>query len=216
MDKSIIIMVVIMVMIVICFGLAVKLVSRERPAAKVVQAVPSQAQKTIDRVLLPGEKTLVRLAPGIRLDVLVATDRRILFVKRISMMPWNHQMRVSEFMYQHINGVDFRPGNLEGLFMVATSSTNFPELEANKVLGFRVDEPWQKNVIANAPNAIGVRPKMRQQMEAAVAIIRSVVTTGSQHNDIPTQIASLAELRRQGILTEAEFQRKKADLLTRM
>ncbi len=35
-------------------------------------------------------------------------------------------------------------------------------------------------------------------------------------NDIPAQIAELAELRKQGIVTEAEFQQKKTELLSRM
>ncbi|RPH58145.1 MAG: hypothetical protein EHM81_10520 [Chloroflexi bacterium] len=39
----------------------------------------------------------------------------------------------------------------------------------------------------------------------------------TQHaDDIPTQIAKLAELRRQGIVTEAEFLRKKTELLAKM
>lgn len=35
-------------------------------------------------------------------------------------------------------------------------------------------------------------------------------------NDIPEQIAELDELRKKGILTDAEFQKKKTDLLSRM
>jgi len=34
--------------------------------------------------------------------------------------------------------------------------------------------------------------------------------------DIPAMIGQLAELRKQGVLTEDEFQRKKAELLTKL
>jgi Short C-terminal domain len=37
-----------------------------------------------------------------------------------------------------------------------------------------------------------------------------------QKMDIPSQIGRLAELRKQGLLTEEEFQRKKTELLSRM
>jgi uncharacterized membrane protein YdbT with pleckstrin-like domain len=39
---------------------------------------------------------------------------------------------------------------------------------------------------------------------------------GQHTGDIPAQIAELAELRKQGIVTEAEFQRKKTELLAKM
>jgi len=40
--------------------------------------------------------------------------------------------------------------------------------------------------------------------------------TPSAALDIPTQIAKLAELRDQGILTNEEFEQKKTDLLNRL
>jgi len=42
------------------------------------------------------------------------------------------------------------------------------------------------------------------------------VPRGKVANDIPSLIASLEELRKQGVLTEEEFQQKKTDLLARM
>jgi uncharacterized membrane protein YdbT with pleckstrin-like domain len=38
----------------------------------------------------------------------------------------------------------------------------------------------------------------------------------ARHDDIPSLIAELDELRKQGVLTEAEFQQKKAQLLSKM
>ena len=38
----------------------------------------------------------------------------------------------------------------------------------------------------------------------------------AQHSDIPTHIAELDELRKKGIVSEAEFQKKKAELLAKM
>jgi uncharacterized membrane protein YdbT with pleckstrin-like domain len=41
-------------------------------------------------------------------------------------------------------------------------------------------------------------------------------TQAQRSDDIPAQIAKLDELRKQGIVTEAEFQKKKAELLAKM
>jgi hypothetical protein len=42
------------------------------------------------------------------------------------------------------------------------------------------------------------------------------VPRGKAANDVPSLIASLEQLRQQGILTEEEFQQKKTDLLARI
>ena len=41
-------------------------------------------------------------------------------------------------------------------------------------------------------------------------------TTIQNQDDIPTQIKKLADLKSQGILTEEEFNKKKAELLAKM
>ena len=73
-------------------------------------------------------------------------------------------------------------------------------------------------------NPSGVQNEIYKQMEAneikaAQRIsggINAAQAAGSAAESIPDQIAKLAQLRDQGVLTEDEFQAKKADLLGRM
>ena len=73
-------------------------------------------------------------------------------------------------------------------------------------------------------NPSGVQNEIYKQMEAneikaAQRIsggINAAQAAGSSAASIPDQIAKLAQLRDQGVLTEDEFQAKKADLLGRM
>jgi len=55
----------------------------------------------------------------------------------------------------------------------------------------------------------------------AVLIVRDLchdlaAQGGGGNNDIPAQIAGLAKLKEQGILTNKEFKQKKAELLAKM
>ncbi len=58
---------------------------------------------------------------------------------------------------------------------------------------------------------------LRDAVEKAIAAIqRSAHNPAPQPPDLASQLRSLAELRDAGILSEVEFQQKKAELLTRM
>ena len=94
-------------------------------------------------------------------------------------------------MTQSFLGRLFDYGNIE----ILTAS----ELGVN--LFKRIGEPVKfKTAMLNAKEQLG--------FEGSRAQVRTA--------DIPAQIAQLAELRQRGIVTEAEFQKKKAELLAKM
>lgn len=60
------------------------------------------------------------------------------------------------------------------------------------------------------------KTEMLNQKEAMGTDEHFVSPAGRKGSDIPSLIAELDELRKQGVLTEAEFQQKKAQLLSKM
>lgn len=65
---------------------------------------------------------------------------------------------------------------------------------------------------SNIPNPLGVQNEIQHQMDAQKDHSRTMISQDS----IPDQIDKLDRLRQRGVITEEEFQIKKADLLSRL
>ena len=104
--------------------------------------------------------------------------------------------------------------------------TGFASGDLELIVGGLVTPRGKAKVKANeAPNAISfasVEQKLFQSMAAQIRMMSgqplAVAPQGraNPHGPIPEQIRQLAELHAAGILTDAEFSAKKAELLSRM
>lgn len=91
---------------------------------------------------------------------------------------------------------------------VSPANNGFSEVTLNSSSKFGVVD-WGKNQ-ENFNSILNLLATELQQYEKVEQ------KCDTQANDIPTQIKKLAELKDAGILTEAEFQAKKAELLAKM
>jgi hypothetical protein len=78
----------------------------------------------------------------------------------------------------------------------------------------------QTHDVGHDENSVIFHLRQMPEFEKLRAAVEAAIRRGSQEAvvavNIPEQIAKLAVLRDQGILTEAEFEAKKADLLSRI
>jgi uncharacterized membrane protein YdbT with pleckstrin-like domain len=72
------------------------------------------------------------------------------------------------------------------------------------------------NKLNKIARPVKFKTEMLNQKEAMGTDEHLVSPAGGRDRDIPSLIAELDELRKQGVLTEAEFQQKKAQLLSKM
>lgn len=72
------------------------------------------------------------------------------------------------------------------------------------------------NKLHNLARPVKFKTEMLTQKEHMGMDEHFVAPPGIQRGDVPTLIAELDALRKQGVLTEEEFQQKKAQLLAKM
>ena len=127
---------------------------------------------------------------SIRSGVLIATDRRVVFyAKKMT------GYELESFPYENISS--FEQGkNMMGGTIKFFASGNTASMK------------WIK---ADGLAALTDTVKARMGKSAAAS-----ATPSGVQDDIPAQIGKLAELHDAGILTDAEFEAKKRDLLDRM
>ena len=119
--------------------------------------------------------------------------------------------------YRNISSVQVNKHVLSGYFEISSGGIQ----NTNKSYwSSDIDRSPQK-----APNCISLTEHFDKFREACVFINNKIqeisnpkvqVVTQEPVNDIPTQIRKLADLKESGILSESEFQQKKAELLARM
>lgn len=158
------------------------------------------AQKAIGEQLAPGETVKV-VVPGNANDALVATDRRVLI------FDWGLlSKKLTTYDYRNITGVELQTGLAMGTLTVQAAGV----------------PPKAKGEL-HGPNELAVLRNGYDRAREGVTALRHLI---SEHHsaaaapaaapDIADQLRKLGELRDAGILTPAEFDAKKADLLARM
>ena len=121
--------------------------------------------------------------------VLILTDQRVVFYSKTWL---NEVMRSMDIT--NIDTVDTSSGllSMSRIKMISTSATlDFAGVNKNEISDFRDELEKLRNKVKNSESE------------------------GSS-NDIPSQIKKLSELKESGILTEDEFNTKKAELLAKM
>jgi Bacterial PH domain/Short C-terminal domain len=123
--------------------------------------------------------------------LVVLTDRRLLFVKEGMFGRSNTE----DFPFEKISGVEWSSGMATGTLTVSAMGNEAKIKSVNKDDGKELTDLLRS------------RTSGAQQAAAAPS---------SGQGDIPDQLKKLAELRDAGIVSGAEFEAKKADLLSRM
>ena len=166
------------------------------------------------KALLPDE-TVLDWAPGKGESFLVATDQRALIVKVGIATGKLFGRQVNAYPYQQLTAVDLQTGVFDGYVQLGTGGAQTYNIRS------RMEQ-------MQTANSVAFNKREEGQFRALVALLRQkiqetqsgaltarVTPTGAAPT-IPDQIAQLAALRDQGILSADEFERKKADLLSRM
>ena len=125
--------------------------------------------------------------------ILVATDRRLVFVDK-----GIFSLKVEDFPYDRIASIEAKTGMLMGQLTIYASGN---KEEIHQVPKHRVH-----------PLADWIRAKIHEDKAASQP--QPVATIPTEPLSIADELAKLAALRDQGILTEAEFNEQKQRLLT--
>lgn len=131
---------------------------------------------------------------GVGTGLLVLTDRRLVFLKDGTMSKTSE-----DFPLEKISSVQWSSGLMLGTITIFASGNKAEIKNVNKDDGKEITD------------------QIRHRLSAP----KAVVGTGDQvvqppALDIPDQLRKLGELRNEGIVTQEEFEAKKADLLSRM
>ena len=182
-----------------------------------MEKLHARAQKLLEQGLGKEEPVLGRINGIDDTQCLVLTDQRAIIVK----IGWRSGQtlggKVTSFEYRNISSVEVRASILTGTFEISSGGMQGPErsyYSANKA-----DGAW------HAPNTIPISKQQQPRFQQVASFIRERARLATQSvaqpvlptaPDIPDQLRKLAELKDQGILTEAEFNAKKTELLARL
>lgn len=176
------------------------------------------ANKLLDQNLAPGE--VVRLIiRGTFSSALIGTDRRAFVSKQGMMGGVLFGKKLTSYDYRNLTGVHLETGVMSGVFALEGPGIGSQDLSR-----------WSqgKNDPDKAPHALALNRAHFDQAKAGAALLRQLIAAAQQpvpapaagaaaaQPDVPDQIRKLGELRDAGLLTAAEFESKKADLLARM
>lgn len=185
-----------------------------------IEKLTGGLKKAFEQNTLPGDSVIVCLA-GVPGEALVATQSRVLILKAGYSSGAIFGQKAKSFLYEDISSVEYSCGLTQGRVQItaAGSVETRHGHRQNDVLGALADA-WQAENVCNFPSA---KKKLfqeaanliRSRVEQARSAAHQTAAT-AQPDDIPTQIKKLAELKAAGILSEEEFEKKKAELLARM
>ncbi|HLJ62073.1 MAG TPA: hypothetical protein VKZ50_20305 [bacterium] len=181
-------------------------VPAEHPPDELVEPLPGNLGKGLAGTLQDGElvETAARTSTG---EALVVTDRRVLILKAGFVTGAGlFGVRARSIPYSRIAAVDLRLALLGGHLKVVT--TGLPRPADATSFKFNNDE-----------NGVSFGPRRKPYMQRVAAIIVDKVR-GTQvapgpepPGDLAAQLAELARVRDEGVLTDAEFEQVKTRLV---
>jgi hypothetical protein len=169
-----------------------------------------KARKALEGTLASDEQVLLA-EPGEN-AALVATDRRVIVLKWGATSGAMFGAQTNSWDYTHITGIESRKGMTTAAVVVQTAG-------ANVVSKFgRMDNG--ANSVWEAPNALFLKDKA--VAEAAAGTLRQLLAShrpgaapvSAPATDPVEEIRRYAALRDEGLISEDEFQAKKAALLS--
>lgn len=178
------------------------------------------AGKELQQALLPGEQVL-GWAQGRQGSYLIATDQRAMLIKTGTSAGGSFGSRkVAVFPYAQLSSVDLHVGfwflryvQLAGPGAQARTRYDLNSIvQGENTCAFtRGQEKAIRAVVTLLHQRLQIAQTPQPPAQPPAQSSAAPVASG-----IPEQIAQLAQLRDQGILSPAEFEAKKADLLARM
>jgi hypothetical protein len=198
--------------------------TQSHDAALIVQ-LPRSLDRILRANLRPDEKILVALR-GMCREALVCTDRRVLIIKTGYMTGHIFGSNVFQLPYASITGAQVNAHLLTGYFELSAGGVqNVPKSYwqdiSNSFHGLKGTTAPQAP--QRAPHCVSLRRNHFQVFRAASAFImqqaelaRSPAAQHSLASDPIGLVEQLSRLRETGILSDAEFQTKKAEILARL
>jgi hypothetical protein len=186
---------------------------------ELIEELPSSLEKHLAEQLAPGETVLLKLKGAFK-EGLVCTDARVMILKAGFMAGQTFGKDVFQQNYRNIAGVQVKYNLLSGYFEVNASGMQ------NTTKSY-----WSTNSStdpAKAPNCISINQKAQKlKFQQACAFILAKVeqihtqqsapaASTSAQDDLLEAVAKLGKLHEAGILTDQEFETKKAELLQRL
>lgn len=168
-----------------------------------------EANALLDENLAPDESVVV-IIRGEWNSAIIGTDRRVFVFKKGFMSGSAFARKLSTWDYRNITGVQVETGMITG--SAAIQAAGIPA------------EQISHDNAAKAPHAVPLMREHFAQAKAGAAVLRQQIAvhqagpsaTAAAEPDITDQLRKLAELHDARILTDAEFDAKKAELLSRM
>jgi putative oligomerization/nucleic acid binding protein len=190
--------------------------SKPRGLQDVSQLHPD-AEYELNKNLVPGETVRVIIRGSDDL-AMIGTDRRAFVFKKGWMSGAAFGQKFISWDYRNLAGVQLETGSMNGVLALQVIGSGAADLS---YWGSGNRSPF------TAPNALALNERSGhfEQAEAGVVVLRALIAAmqsppplepSTPMADIPDQIRKLADLRDEGILTQNEFDRKKADLLRRL
>ncbi|WP_426624290.1 SHOCT domain-containing protein [Leifsonia sp. McL0607] len=186
-----------------------------------IDELPSGLEEAVTALLSPGEVIHVKIK-GAYKEALVCTDRRVLIVKKGFMTGQTLGGNSFQQSYQSVAGAQVKFGALSGYFEVSaggmqntdksywsTKKGTDPSKAANCV---SLNSKRDADRFREAVSFIMERIHSLSMPAAAVA----APSDGGEADAIIASIKKLGELRDAGVLTDNEFDAKKAELLSRL
>lgn len=176
-----------------------------------------KANEALDQNLAPDE-TIQVIITGPSNQAIIGTDRRVFIYKKGFMAGASFGSELTSWDYRNLVGVQMHTGMMNGAVVLQAPGQTGTRTSA---WGNSDSDPYK------APNAIPINRPWEPATEG-VARLRSLIavaqpmTASAQASASPpsvdpiTQLKQLGELRDAGVLTPAEFESKKAEILGRI
>jgi hypothetical protein len=186
-----------------------------------IEPLPGRIDKALVEMLMPSEVVLLKLKGAFK-EGLVCTDSRVLILKGGFMTGQTLGNSAFQQPYSNISGVQVKYHLASGYFEV-----NSGGMQNTAKSYWSTDKDSDP---AKAPNCVSLNSKKQAARfrEASSFILARIDAVKSEpkpqaaamqpptHEDVIASIERLGKLKESGVLTEQEFQEKKAELLARL
>ena len=177
-----------------------------------IEPLPEKLERTLATALHRNERVFVKLR-GVYKEALVCTDSRVIILKAGWMTGQLFGTDMFQCPYQNVSGAQVKIQLLTGYFELSAGGMQ------NAPKNF-----WSTNGSispAKAPNCVTIAGRDRADMfRQACAFIMHQASRGGfgvqTGGDSVSTLERLAKLRDTGVISSAEFEQKKAQILSRL
>lgn len=172
-----------------------------------VRPLPGKIRRCLEDNLNPNEKVEVSLNPAMG-EGIVVTESRVIFIKAgLTTGSGVLGARAKSFPFTQISSVDLRVSFAGGHLQVSAPGTS--EVKDRSLM----DMPKAENAVTFTVNYKGIMKEVAEIIRAKASAAQSLKGLASSPRDLASQLAEIARLKEQGILTDEEFAQAKSKLL---